>query len=241
MTTKIYMGFAALIFSHRETIGNGPGGCISASSLRLNVPHEAAHLSSCFAACRGVPTSAYLGKPSWGTALRAVTALLQVKYIPPTSAHACGCAPSFRAARFRKAAEQGGDPSACRNGAIARRDGALLAFTGPRMRERRGKRRMGFGDTSVPCVPFSRVTKPEGSPPCYDNLFWGRNPCRDEAEIQPPPLRRCKTNQVVRIKRDCLSGSLFGNPVCDFTQPPVSAGASSSRPSCGRQSRAGSR
>ncbi|EEX69620.1 hypothetical protein MITSMUL_03669 [Mitsuokella multacida DSM 20544] len=25
MTTKIYMGFAALIFSHRETIGNGPG------------------------------------------------------------------------------------------------------------------------------------------------------------------------------------------------------------------------
>ena len=179
----------------RIKYSKGPGGCISASSLRLNVPHEAAHLSSCFAACRGVPTSAYLEKSSWGTALRAVTALLQVKYIPPTSAHACECAPSFRAARFREAAEQGGDPSACRNGAIARRDGAPRAFTGLWMRERRGRRRMSFRITDVSCVPFSRVTKPEGSPPCYDNLFWDRNSCRDEAEIQPPPRSGCKSNQ----------------------------------------------
>ena len=189
MTTKIYMGFAALIFSHRETIGNGPGGCISASSLRLNVPHEAAHLSSCFAACRGVPTSAYLGESSWGTALRAVTALLQVKYIPPTSAHACECAPSFRAARFREAAEQGGDPSACRNGAIARRDGAPRAFTGLRMRERRGRRRMSFRTTGVPCVPFSRVTKPEGVPSLLRQSVLGAGiPAATKLKYSPRPL-----------------------------------------------------
>ena len=48
----------------------------------LNEPHAAKYVSRGFAACRGVLTSLCLGAADWGSALRAVTALLQAKKVP---------------------------------------------------------------------------------------------------------------------------------------------------------------
>lgn len=82
----------------------------------------------------------------------------------------CVARPELQSARFANVTRQGGGLSACRNGVIARRDGPPRALAGPRMKERRGRRRMGFWDAKGTCGPFNRVTKPEWYPPCYDNL-----------------------------------------------------------------------
>ena len=49
----------------------------------LNEPHVARCVSRGGAACRGVLTSPDLGAMTWGSALRAVTALLQAKQLRP--------------------------------------------------------------------------------------------------------------------------------------------------------------
>ena len=49
----------------------------------LNEPHVARGVSRAVAACRGVLTSPDLGAMTWGSALRAVTALLQAKQLRP--------------------------------------------------------------------------------------------------------------------------------------------------------------
>ena len=49
----------------------------------LNEPHVARCVSREVAACRGVLTSPDLGAMTWGSALRAVTALLQAKQLRP--------------------------------------------------------------------------------------------------------------------------------------------------------------
>ena len=60
-----------------------PGRSCCGFVAPLNEPHVARCVSREVAACRGVLTSPDLGAMTWGSALRAVTALLQAKQLRP--------------------------------------------------------------------------------------------------------------------------------------------------------------
>ena len=60
-----------------------PGSSCFGFVAPLNEPHVAEYVSRGFAACRGILTSPDLGAAARGSALRAVTALLQAKQLRP--------------------------------------------------------------------------------------------------------------------------------------------------------------